>query len=85
MKKLFVGGLSFETKEETLVESFTKAGKVISAVIIQDRMTKRSKGFGFVEMETEVMAQAAISMWNGQKLDGHTIAVNEAKPLEKRF
>jgi len=85
MKKLFVGGLSFQTTEDVLADAFAKAGTVISAVIIKDRMTQRSKGFGFVEMETEEMAQAAIAMWNGQELDGRRVAVNEARPLEKRF
>ena len=85
MKKLFVGGLSFQTTEDVLADAFAKAGNVTSAVIIKDRMTQRSKGFGFVEMETEEMAQAAIAMWNGQELDGRRVAVNEARPLEKRF
>ena len=85
MKKLFVGGLSFQTTEDVLTDAFAKAGAVISAVIIKDRMTQRSKGFGFVEMSTEDEAQAAIAMWNGQELDGRRVAVNEARPLEKRF
>jgi len=85
MKKLFVGGLSFQTTEDVLADSFAKAGTVVSAVIIKDRMTQRSKGFGFVEMSTEEEAQAAIAMWNGQELDGRRVAVNEARPLEKRF
>ncbi len=85
MKKLFVGGLSFQTTEDVLADAFAKAGAVISAVIIKDRMTQRSKGFGFVEMSTEDEAQAAIAMWNGQELDGRRVAVNEARPLEKRF
>ncbi|MDD2680905.1 MAG: RNA-binding protein [Patescibacteria group bacterium] len=85
MKKLFIGGLSFETNEYMLTELFAKAGTVTSAVVIKDKMTKRSKGFGFVEMETEEMAQAAIAMWNGQELDGRKVTVNEARPLEKRF
>lgn len=85
MKKLFVGALSFETTEDVLAGAFAQAGTVVSAVIIKDRMTQRSKGFGFVEMETEEMAQAAIAMWNGQELDGRSVAVNEARPLEKRF
>jgi len=85
MKKLFVGGLSFQTTEDVLADAFAKAGTVTSAVIIKDRMTQRSKGFGFVEMETEEEAQAAIAMWNGQELDGRRVAVNEARPLEKRF
>ncbi|MBN2884917.1 RNA-binding protein [Patescibacteria group bacterium] len=85
MKKLFVGSLSFQTTEDVLADAFAQAGTVISAIIIKDRMTKRSKGFGFVEMETEEMAQAAITMWNNQELDGRSITVNEARPLEKRF
>jgi RNA recognition motif-containing protein len=85
MKKLFVGGLSFQTTEDVLADAFAKAGTVVSAVIIKDRMTQRSKGFGFVEMETEKEAQAAIAMWTGQELDGRRVAVNEARPLEKRF
>jgi RNA recognition motif-containing protein len=85
MKKLFIGSLSFQTTDDVLADAFAKAGNVVSAIIIKDRMTQRSKGFGFVEMETEEMAQAAIIMWNGQELDGRRIAVNEARPLEKRF
>lgn len=85
MKKLFVGGLNFKTTEEALVESFSKAGKVISAVVITDRMTHRSKGFGFVEMENDDEADNAIAMFNNQELDGRKVVVNEARPLEKRF
>jgi cold-inducible RNA-binding protein len=85
MKKLFIGGLSFKTTEQGLAEAFAKAGAVLSAVIITDRMTHRSKGFGFVEMATEEDAQNAIAMFNNQELDGRKIVVNEARPLEKRF
>lgn len=85
MKKLFVGGLNYKTTEEELSEIFSKAGKVISAVVIMDRMTNRSKGFGFVEMENDEDAENAISMFNGQELDGRKVIVNEARPLEKRF
>jgi cold-inducible RNA-binding protein len=85
MKKLFVGGLSFKTTEQGLADAFAKAGKVISAVIITDRMTHRSKGFGFVEMENDDEAEKAISMYNNQELDGRSVVVNEARPLEKRF
>ncbi len=85
MKKLFVGGLSFKTTEQGLADAFAKAGKVISAVIIMDRMTHRSKGFGFVEMENDEEAEKAIAMYNNQELDGRTVVVNEARPLEKRF
>jgi RNA recognition motif-containing protein len=85
MKKLFVGGLNFKTTEQTLAEAFAKAGTVLSAVVIMDRMTNRSKGFGFVEMENDAEADAAIAMYNNQELDGRRVVVNEARPLEKRF
>jgi RNA recognition motif-containing protein len=85
MKKLFVGGLSFKTTEQSLAEAFAKAGTVLSAVIITDRMTHRSKGFGFVEMENDADADTAIEMYNEKELDGRKVVVNEARPLEKRF
>ena len=85
MKKLFVGSLSFSTNEEGLKEAFSKAGAVQSAIIIKDRMTQRSKGFGFVEMENDDEADKAIEMYNNQELDGRRVAVNEARPMEKRF
>ncbi len=85
MKKLFVGGLNFKTTEQTLAEAFSKAGTVLSAVIIMDRLTNRSKGFGFVEMENDAEADAAIAMYHEQELDGRKVVVNEARPLEKRF
>jgi len=85
MKKLFIGGLSFKTTEQGLADAFAKAGNVLSAVIITDRMTHRSKGFGFVEMENDDEAQSAIAMYNNQDLDGRKVIVNEARPLEKRF
>lgn len=83
-KKLYVGGLSFQTSEDTLRAAFAQAGNVTSATIIFDRMTGRSKGFGFVEMENDDEAQAAISMWDGKELDGRTVRVNEARPMEDR-
>lgn len=85
MKKLFVGGLNFKTTDQTLADAFSKAGNVLSAVIIMDRMTQRSKGFGFVEMENDAEADKAIEMYNNQELDGRRVVVNEARPLEKRF
>ena len=85
MKKLFIGGLNFKTTDDVLADAFAKAGKVISAVVIMDRMTHRSKGFGFVEMENDDEAENAIAMYNGQELDGRKVVVNEARPLEKRF
>lgn len=83
-KKLYVGGLSYDTTEQTLKEAFAQAGTVESAVIIIDRMSGRSKGFGFVEMGTEEEASAAIETLNGKELDGRTITVNEARPQESR-
>ena len=84
-KKLYVGGISYDTQEQGLQEAFAQAGTVESASIIMDRDTGRSKGFGFVEMSTEEEAQAAIDMWNGKELDGRKLTVNEARPPKKRF
>ena len=83
-KKLYVGGLSYNTTEATLKDTFAAVGTVESATIIMDKMTNRSKGFGFVEMSTDEEAQKAIEMFNGKELDGRTLTVNEAKPMEPR-
>lgn len=83
-KKLYVGGLSYDTSEDTLRDFFAQAGTVESAVVITDRMSGRSKGFGFVEMATEEEAQKAIAELNGKELDGRTLTVNEARPQEAR-
>jgi len=83
-KKLYVGGLSYDTSEATLKDTFAAAGTVESAVIIKDKMTNRSKGFGFVEMSTDEEAKKAIEMFNGKELDGRSLTVNEAKPMEPR-
>jgi len=83
-KKLYVGGLSYNTTDATLKDTFAQAGTVESATIIMDKMTNRSKGFGFVEMSTEEEAKKAIEMFDGKELDGRTIKVNEAKPMEPR-
>lgn len=83
-KKLYVGGLSYNTNENALKETFSQAGTVESATIIIDKMSGRSKGFGFVEMTSDEEAQKAIEMLNGKELDGRTITVNEARPLESR-
>ena len=83
-KKLYVGGLSYDTTEETLRQKFSEAGTVESAAIIMDRMSGRSKGFGFVEMSSDQEAQKAIEMFNGKELDGRNIIVNEARPQEER-
>lgn len=83
-KKLYVGGLSYSTTEDTLKDAFAQSGTVETATIIIDRMSGRSKGFGFVEMANDEEAQAAIEMWNGKELDGRTLTVNEARPMEAR-
>ena len=83
-KKLYVGSLSYNTTDDQLKQHFSQAGNVESATVITDRMSGRSKGFGFVEMSTDEEAQKAIEMFNGQELDGRTITVNEARPMQPR-
>lgn len=83
IKKLYVGNLSWETTDESLSSAFAQAGNVISATVIKDKFSGRSKGFGFVEME-EAEANAAVEMWNEKELDGRNIKVNEARPMEDR-
>ena len=82
--KLFVGGLSWDTKEDSLKNFFSQAGNVVSATVITDKFSGRSKGFGFVEMSSEEEAQEAIKKLNGQSLDGRNITVNEARPQQPR-
>ncbi len=82
--KLYVGGLPYSTTQDELQEAFAKAGPVTSVSIIMDKMTGRSRGFGFVEMASADDAQKAIEMWNGQDFNGRKLTVNEAKPLEPR-
>ncbi len=83
-KKLYIGGLSYSTTQDALKEAFAQAGAVESATIIIDRMSGRSRGFGFIEMTTDEDAAKAIEMWNGKELDGRTLTVNEARPMEQR-
>lgn len=83
-KKLFIGGLSWDTTDASLGEFFSQAGTVVSAKVITDRNTGRSRGFGFVEYATDEETEKAKSTLNGQTLDGRTIAVNDAKPMEER-
>ena len=82
--KLYVGSLSYDTTEDTLKDTFAQAGTVQSATIIIDKMSNRSKGFGFVEMSTDEEAKKAIEMFNGKELDGREIVVNEARPMRER-
>jgi RNA recognition motif-containing protein len=81
--KLYVGNLSNETTETQLQTLFAEAGEVTSAKIITDRQTGQPRGFGFVEMETKMEGEKAISMLNGRDLDGRPLTVNEAKPQQK--
>ena len=83
-KKLYVGGISYSTTEDGLRKHFEAAGAVESATIISDKMTGRSKGFGFVEMSSDADAENAIAMFNGKALDGRNLTVNEARPMEAR-
>src|SRR3989338_905481 len=83
-KKLYVGGLPYSTTADSLKGAFAQAGAVESAVVIMDKMTGRSKGFGFVEMSNDNEADAAIEMYDGKDFEGRTITVNEARPLEPR-
>jgi RNA recognition motif-containing protein len=81
-KKLYVGNLTYDTTEDNLVELFSEYGEVLSAQIIIDRETNRSKGFGFVEMSQG--ADEAASALNGQDFRGRNLTVNEARPREDR-
>ena len=82
--KLYVGGLPYQTTQDELRDAFSQAGAVASASIIIDKMTGRSRGFGFVEMENDADAQKAIELWNGKDFGGRKLTVNEAKPMEAR-
>ena len=84
-KKLYIGSLSYDTTEDSLQDLFSAAGKVESATIIKDRVSGRSKGFGFVEMSSDDEAKKAIEMFDGKELDGRNIVVNEARPMKERF
>jgi len=82
-KRLYIGNLSSEVTEQDLTHNFSTVGKVASAVIIKDRYSNQSKGFGFVEMETEEEARLAIERFNGGELQGKTITVSEAREPRK--
>ena len=83
-KKLYVGNLPFTTTDQELNEIFTQVGQVASAKVIMDRDSGRSKGFGFVKMNTDEEAQNAISQFNGAQFNGRPLTVNEAKPMVPR-
>ena len=88
-KKLYIGGLAYTATQDVLRDAFTKAGEVTSAMIVMDKMTGRSRGFGFVEMTDDAGAAAAIEMFNGKTAEGLSygdrgLLVNEARPMEPR-
>lgn len=83
-KKLFVGGLPWATTSEELKELFSQYGEVVSATVITDKMTGRSRGFGFVEFANDADAEAAIAGQNGKDFGGRSLVVKEAMPLADR-
>jgi len=84
LKKIYVGNLSYDWSDDDLKALFTPHGEVNSATVIMDRETGRSRGFGFVEMEDDDQAVAAIEALNGQEAGGRALNVNEARPREQR-
>ena len=82
--RIYVGGLPYATTDQQLQELFSPYGSVVSAQVISDKFTGRSKGFGFVEMTSDAEAENAIRALNGTELDGRTVTVNEAKPRESQ-
>ena len=84
IKKLFVGSLPWAVDDQKLGDLFSQFGSVVSAVVLKDRMTGRSRGFGFVEMENDQEAQEALEKLNGSDMDGRKIVVNVARPREDR-
>ncbi|QDU60851.1 hypothetical protein Pan216_17030 [Planctomycetes bacterium Pan216] len=83
-KKLYVGGLPWSVTSEELEQYFSAHGTVLSATVIKDRETGRSRGFGFVEMDSREEADQAIETLNGSSMNGRTITVNEARERERR-
>ena len=82
--KLFVGSLSYGVNDDQLADAFAPFGTVVSAKVIMDRETGRSKGFGFVEMSSDEEAQAAVKGLDGKEIGGRAVAVSEARPQENR-
>lgn len=82
--KLYVGGLAYSITDQELEQLFSEQGKVISAIVIKDKFSGQSKGFGFVEMEDLKEAQNAIKELNGKEVSGRAIMVNQARPQEER-
>ena len=82
--KLYVGNLSFNTTENDLQDLFATVGPVQETIIMQDRMTMKSRGFGFVTMVEDADAQKAIAQFHGKQIEGRALTVNEARPREER-
>ena len=82
--KLFVGGLAWATTDDSLRNLFSGAGQVVSATVITDKFSGRSRGFGFVEMENDAEGQAAIQALNGTQFGGRTVTVSEARPMREK-
>jgi len=82
--KLYIGNLPYSTTGDELQQMFSQAGTVSEAVVMMDKMTGRSRGFGFVTMASDEDAQKAIEMFNGKDFGGRAIVVNEARPMEQR-
>lgn len=82
--KLYVGNLPYSTTNEDLQQAFSQAGQVVEAVVLMDKMTGRSRGFGFVTMSSQEEGEKAIEMFNGKDFGGRAIVVNEARPMEQR-
>lgn len=82
--KLFIGSLAYAVRDDELADFFASAGTVVSAKVIMDRETNRSKGFGFVEMSSDDEAKVAVEQLNGKELAGRAIVVSEARPQQPR-
>ena len=83
-KKLYVGNLAYSVRDNDLEQAFGEFGSIVSAKVMMERDTGRSKGFGFVEMGTDAEALAAVEAMNGHSLQGRALTVNEARPMEAR-
>jgi RNA recognition motif-containing protein len=84
-KRLFVGNLSYSVGESELEAAFAEHGTVVSTVVIRDRDSGRSRGFGFIEMETEEMAESAVGALDGFEMDGRRLRVNVAQPKNNDY
>jgi RNA recognition motif-containing protein len=82
-KRIYVGNLNYATKEDSLSGRFAQYGEVVSAVVIKDRFTQQSKGFGFIEMADDAAADKAIAELNGKEIDGRRVRVNVAEDKQR--